>query len=71
MSRAAPFVALMDSVVGGAGKYAAGISAGWMQGRTTFGGCSAALCLEGARLFVIYSHFSLLCYRSFAPLAHE
>ena len=49
MSRAAPFVALMDSVVGGAGKYAAGISAGWMQGRTTFGGCSAALCLEGAR----------------------
>ena len=29
--------------------YAAHVSEAWMQGRTTYGGCSTALCLEGAR----------------------
>ena len=31
------------------GTFHASITQSWMQGRTTFGGCSAALCLEGAK----------------------
>lgn len=31
------------------GIFHAEITVSWMQGRTTFGGCSAALCLEGAK----------------------
>lgn len=32
-----------------AGRFAANVTPDWMQGRTTYGGLSSALCLEGAR----------------------
>jgi len=45
---ASPFARLVASVAPGAGRRAAVIPQSWMQGRTCYGGITAALALEGA-----------------------
>ena len=48
-----PFKQLLSTFKGSASSpsslFQASIAPSWMQGRTTYGGCSAALCLEGAK----------------------
>ena len=44
-----PLAQLLSSFTGQGNSYTTHITAEWMQGRTTYGGCSAALCLESAR----------------------
>ena len=49
MAARAPLARLLGTFTSlGAGRYGASIDASWMQGRTTYGGLSAALCLMGA-----------------------
>lgn len=43
------FTALMDSMTRTAESWAITVSEDWLQGRTVYGGLSAALCLEAAR----------------------
>lgn len=45
MAARAPLARLLGTFTSlGAGRYGASIDASWMQGRTTYGGLSAALC---------------------------
>lgn len=44
-----PLAQLLSSFTGHGSSYKTHVTAEWMQGRTTYGGCSAALCLEAAR----------------------
>jgi acyl-CoA thioesterase len=44
-----PFTALLDAIRAEGDKYQVDIPEDWMQGRTTFGGLSAALCLAAAQ----------------------
>ena len=46
----APLLTLLQSFKQSApGVFTCSLTPGWMQGRTTYGGMSAALCLEGAK----------------------
>ena len=47
-----PFAELIGSMKALDGRYVAAITERWMQGRTTYGGASAALCLEAVHRFV-------------------
>ena len=51
MATIAPLASLLASMGrrATAGPFAVTLTPAWMQGRTTYGGCSAALCLEAAR----------------------
>ena len=51
MATIAPLASLLATMGGrsATGPFAVTLTPAWMQGRTTYGGCSAALCLEAAR----------------------